>query len=433
MFTLVLSDAKIPNESLARSEYVHYEQKILLNQTYGGPGFDYAFTLIQTADRGFALAGATNSYGAGKSDMWLLGRYDIWLVKTDANGVAQWNQTYGGTESDGASALIQTADRGFALAGVTNSYGAGESDMWLVKTDANGVAQWNQTFGGTGSDVTRALIQTTDGGFALAGFTKSYGAGNYDMWLVKTDANGVALWNQTFGGIGSDGASALIQTADGGLALAGNTESYGAGESDMWLVKTDANGVAQWNQTYGGTESDSASALIQTADRGFVLAGVTNSYGAGESDMWLVKTDANGVAQWNQTFGGMGSDSASALIQTTNGGLALAGSIESYGAGKSDMWLVKTDANGVAQWNQTFGGREIDGTYSIIQTSDRGFVLTGSTESYGAGQSDMWLVKIKPTSTLEALIAPFLNLIGLIFFFITFFLLIIVIRKQKRG
>ncbi|MFX1516952.1 MAG: hypothetical protein ACFFC6_11615, partial [Promethearchaeota archaeon] len=203
----------------------------------------------------------------------------------------------------------------------------------------------------------------------------------------------------------------------------------------MWLIKIDAHGVTQWNQTYGGTGDESASALIQTTDGGVALAGSTRSYGAGESDMWLIKIDAHGVTQWNQTYGGTGDESTSALIQTTDGGFALAGNTRSYGAEEYDIWLVKTDTNGVAQWNKAYGGTERDAAYSIIQTSDEGFGLAGFTGSYGAGHADMWFIKIKPTSTLEALLAPLLNfnLIGFIFFFITLFLLIITIKKQKRG
>ncbi|MFX0087691.1 MAG: hypothetical protein ACFFAU_18720 [Candidatus Hodarchaeota archaeon] len=369
------------------SERIRSVQETAWSQTYGGNDHDYAFALIQTLDGGFALMGYTISFGAGEDD--------IWLVKTDANGVAQWNQTYGGDDDEKAYSIIQTADGGFALAGETNSFGAGSYNMWLVKTNANGVAQWNQTYGGNDYKFAYALIQTPDRGFALAGKTSSFGVAYSDMWLLKTDANGVAQWNQTYGGIRDELATALLQTADGGFTLVGKTSSFGAGSYDMWLVKTDANGVAQWNQTYGGNSYDSASALIQTPDGGLALAGYTFSFGAGEDDMWLLKTDANGVVQWNQTYGGNDSDSARALVQTLDGGFALAGSTFSFGAGRSDMWLVKTNANGVAQWNQTYGGNDSDSARALVKTLGGGFALAGSTYSFGAGRNDMWLVKTK--------------------------------------
>jgi hypothetical protein len=210
---------------------------------------------------------------------------------------AGWSQTYGGTGDDEAYSVIQTSDGGYALAGYTDSYGAYsfQYDFWLVKTDASGNAQWNRTYGGTGNDQAYALVQTSDGGYALAGRTNSFGAGQYDFWLVKTDYAGNMQWNKTYGGTSYDYAYSVVQTSDGGYALAGHTRSFGAGSTDFWLVKTDASGNAQWNKTYGGTEFDAAYALVETGDGGYALAGITLSYGASNSDFWLVKTDENGV------------------------------------------------------------------------------------------------------------------------------------------
>ncbi|MFX1253589.1 MAG: hypothetical protein ACFFCZ_18405 [Promethearchaeota archaeon] len=368
------------------------------SQTYGGREDDRAWALIQTTDGGYALAGTTTSYGAGGIDWW--------LVKTDNNGITQWNQTYGGREDDEAFALIQTTDGGYALAGTTTSYGTGGVDSWLVKTDSNGITQWNQTYGGE-NDVIWALIQTTDEGYALAGTAYSDGANQYDFWLVKTDSNGITQWSQTYRKNGSDWTQAFIQTTDEGYALAGDTMS-----GDFWLVKTDSNGITQWNRTYGGEEYDLVWALIQTTDEGYALAGMTTSYGAGRSDFWLVKTDRNGIAQWNRTYGGEWLDYAQALIQTTDGGYALAGTT-SYNEWNSDFWLVKTDNNGIAQWNRTYGGEEYEHAFALIQTTDGGYALAGETTSYGVGMSDFWLVKTEgmgfsTTSTkMEGI--PFLN------------------------
>jgi len=185
--------------------------------------------LVQTSDGGYALAGYTNSSGAGN--------YDFWLVKTDSSGNAQWNKTYGGALRDVARVLMQTSDGGYALAGNTYSFGSGDEDSWLVKTDSSGNAQWNKTYGGMYEDNTYSLVQTTDGGYALAGYTASFGAGGQDFWLIETDASGNAQWNQTCGGTGVEGAYSLVQTSDEGYALAGYTDSFGAGDYDFWLVK----------------------------------------------------------------------------------------------------------------------------------------------------------------------------------------------------
>ncbi len=355
------------------------------SKTYGGQSNDIAHALVQTSDGGYALAGQTNSFGAGLSD--------VWLVKTDANGNMEWNQTYGGANDDWAEALVQTNNGGYAVAGSTSSYGVGGNDFWLVKIDAAGNMEWNKTYGGTADEVTEALIQTDDGGYALVGPTQSFGAGNYDFWLVKTDASGNASWNRTFGGINMEWAECLVETGDGGYAAAGATWSFGAGNADVWLVKTDALGNEEWNKTYGGLRDDMAHALIQTGDGGYAIASYSESIGAGMSDFWLVKTDADGNIEWNKTYGGASSDWPQAIVQADDGGYAMVGYTESYGAGESDSWLIKTDASGNALWNETYGGARLDWGESLSQTLDGNYVMAGRTASFGAGDYDFWLVK----------------------------------------
>ena len=206
-----------------------------------------------------------------------------------------WSQTYGGTEKDGTLSLVQTSDGGYAMAGYTRSSGAGEDDFWLIKTDEAGNMQWNQTYGGAGSDIATCLIETSDGGYALVGYTGSFGAGSNDFWFVKTDSSGNMQWNRTYGGADGEYAFSLVETSDGGYTIAGYTLSYGAGRDDFWLIKVDSSGNAEWNQTYGGVAYDVAYSVVQADDGGYALAGSTQSFGAGVSDAWLIKTDEAGV------------------------------------------------------------------------------------------------------------------------------------------
>ena len=215
----------------------------------------------------------------------------------------------------------------------------------VEKTTTTIAIEWENTFGGISNELPCSLIQTTDGGFVLAGWTTSYGAGGRDFWLVKTDTNGQAEWNKTYGGIADEDANSLIQTADGGFVFVGGTGSYGAGSGDFWIMKMDANGQAEWNQTYGGIDDDFAASAVQTTDGGYAFAGGTESYGAGETDFWLVKTDANGQAEWNHTFEETTSEGPISLIQTTDGGYAFVGTTGSFGAGNGDMWLVKVQVS----------------------------------------------------------------------------------------
>jgi len=356
------------------------------SKTFGGTNNDQVSSLVKTSDGRFALAGFTYSFGVGPSD--------FWLIKTDESGNVEWNQTYGGADYDLGSSLVQTSDGGFALAGETESFGAGLADFWLVKTDEYGNMEWSRTYGGVGRDSANSLVQTSDGGYAIAGDTFSFGAGEDDIWLVKTDGSGNMQWNRTYGGGQSDWGRSVVQTDDGGYAIAGRTWSFGTGGlSDLWLIKTDGSGNVEWNQTYGGTGNDGAYSLVETSNGGFVLAGYTSSYGAGNYDFWLVKTDGSGNMQWNHTYGGTGYDLANSLVQTSDGGYALAGGTRSLGFGNSDVWLVKTDDSGNMEWNHTYGGERNDGANSLVENSDGGFALAGGTESFGAGSYDVWFIR----------------------------------------
>ena len=364
------------------------------NGTFGGTQPDDANSVQQTSDGGFILAGTTTSYGTPVCD--------FWLIKTDANGKEQWNRTFGEKwepvmVGDIAYSVVQTSDGGYMLAGSTTSYGSGSSDAWLIKVDTNGNEQWNKTFGGGSRDDAYSVSQTSDGGYIMVGCIRSYDPYG-DAWLIKTDANGNKQWSKTFGDKYEDVAYSGHQTIDGGYILIGKTGSYGVGYFDAWLIKTDANGKEQWNRTFGGTEencayADTACAGHQTRDGGYILAGKTGSYGAGYFDAWLIKTDADGKEQWNQTFGGIRDDYVRSVQQTSDGGYILAGKIGPYMPGAIGARLIKTDADGNQQWNKVFGRCE---AYSVKQVSDGGCVLAGLIYHPDSPpvSSDVWLVKV---------------------------------------
>ncbi len=341
------------------------------------------WSLVQTSDGGYALAGVSSSNNAGNSD--------FRLIKTDVSGNIQWSKIYGGKESDQAYSLVQTNDMGYALAGFTNSYGAGGCDFWLVKTDSSGNMQWNKTYGGKRQDdEAYSVVQTSDGGYALAGKTVSYGAGDHDFWLVKTDASGNMLWSKTYGGPNNDEAYSVVQTSDGGYALAGTTVSNG--NSNFLLVKIDFVGNMQWNKTYGGgTQYVTASFVVQANDGGYALAGLTISTGTARSDFWLIKTDKFGNQLWAKTYGGPYDDYVESLVQTSDGGYAMAGTTYTWSSG-SEALLVKTDGSGNQLWNKTYGGEGWYYAQALVQTSDGGYALAGST-SYSnswATTADIW-------------------------------------------
>jgi hypothetical protein len=301
----------------------------------------------------------------------------------------------GGKNDDGGVSLIQTSDGGYAITGGTYSFGAGGEDVYVVKLDANGNLQWTKTIGGPESEEGVSLIQTSDGGYAIAGLTQSFGAGEDDVYVVKLDANGNLQWTTTIGGKKEDGGFSLIQTSDGGYAIAGYTLSFGAGEADVYVVKLDANGNLQWTKTIGGPGNEIGFSLIQTSDSGYVIAGSTTSFGTGGVDVYVIKLNANGNLQWTTTIGGKEEDVGVSLIQTSDGGYAIVGSTKSFGAGEWDVYVVKLNANGKPQWTKTIGTKDEKFIKSsIIQTSDGSYVIAGTTRSFGAGGRDVYVVKL---------------------------------------
>jgi len=361
----------------------------------GGEKLDWGSSLIQTSDGGYAIAGATTSFGAGD--------WDVYVVKLDANGNLQWTRTIGGENEDRGHSFIQTSDGGYAVAGYTTSFGAGDKDIYVVKLDANGNLQWTKTIGGPESEESHSLIQTSDGGYAIAGYTKSFGAGGEDVYVVKLDANGNLQWTKTIGGGDRDGCESLIQTSDGGYAIAGYTDSFGTGDyvgvcvvQDVYVVKLDANGNPQWTKTIGSricrglfNGYDDGSSLIQTSDGGYAIAGTTYSFGAGEADVYVVKLDAKGNLQWTKTIGGKSADGGSSIIQTSDGGYAIAGSTTSFGAGwiNVDVYVVKLDKNGnaccaVSQTSQVGSGGTLG---SLTPSIGSGGTLTSPTSSTSSG------------------------------------------------
>ncbi len=338
--------------------------------SFGGTHIEKGYSVQQAVDGGYILLGVTLSKGADQTD--------FWLIKTNSAGEMEWDQTFGGTMDDWGRGVKQTKDGGYILVGSTFSFGAGKADIWLIKTDANGVKKWARVFGGAEVDLGCAVQQTTDGGYILVGHTQSKGAGRADLWLIKTNSTGIKEWERTFGGSQWDAGYSVQQTRDGGYILVGHTKSKGEGKSDVWLIKADATGNKLWEKIYGGRQEDVGRWVEQTQDGGYILVGWTKSKGSGGADIWLIKTNANGVKQWEKTFGGVGNDWSRCVQQTQDGGYILLGSTASFTAEQSyDFWLIKTDVNGNRQWDRMYGTPYWDRGRFLQQTNDGGYILIG--------------------------------------------------------
>ena len=285
-FGMILTTCEEPGKEEEKEEEKEEKQTITFSKTYGGSDWDGGVSIQQTTDGGYIISGFTNSYGNGGQD--------AWLVKTDSVGGTLWTQTFGGSSTDASMSVQQTTDGGYVIVGYTDSFGNGYQDFYLTKTDSQGNEEWNKTIGGTEPEMGYSIQQTTDGGYIITGEKWSGEIDGYDFWLIKTDSQGDEEWNKTYGGSDWDNGRSVQQTTDGGYIIAGRTNSFGNGDYDFWLIKTDSNGNEEWNQTFGGSEGDQSYSVQQTIDGGYIITGSTHSSGSGGQDVLLIKTDSEG-------------------------------------------------------------------------------------------------------------------------------------------
>ncbi len=358
-------------------------------RTFGGPADDFGHTVVLTGT-GFVLSGYSYARDSGAAE--------AYLVRTDSRGETLWTRMYGSDADDWSFKAIATADGGCAVVGY--SINSGRADVSLLKTDADGDSSWWRTYGGSSDDMGYAVDQCPDSGYILVGGTFSFGAGRPNIYVIRTNADGETLWTRTFGGASEEYGFSVAATADSGFIICGWTRSFGAGAGDIYLIKTDARGETLWTRTYGGAGNDYGHTVKQTRDGGYVVAGSTFSYGAGESDFYLFRTDARGDTVWTRTCGGAASDLGHAVDLAADGGFIVAGQTRSFGVGNYDAWLVRTDSGGDTLWTRTFGGDQDERAFSVAATADGGFAFGGWTGSAGAGGADAWLVKTDPAGRI---------------------------------
>ncbi len=355
-------------------------QQLLWSGNYGGQFNESGNSGSMTADGGFIAIGSTFSFGAGD--------HDIYIVRTDSLGVALWNRTYGGVLTDYGYDIRQTADGGFIVVGMTKSYGEPNGDILLLKIDSLGAEVWSKTFGGAKRDEGWSVRLTSDGGFIICGITNSFGAGYSDMYFIRTDSLGNTLWSKTFGGPGGDTGCAVRIAADGSFYGIGSTGSFGLGYSSLYVVHISAAGDSLWANTYGD-RADFGYSLEITRDGGLALAG------SSQGDMYLVRTDATGFVMWQTTFGGSKDDRAYTVSETPDGGFLIAGVTESFGAGKIDIQVLRVDRSGWKIWSGTYGGSSSDYCRSMTLINNQDVIVVGHTWSFSSGGSDMYVLKVQ--------------------------------------
>lgn len=306
----------------------------LWTKIYGGDQYDQAGSVQQTDDGGYIITGGTSSFGSS---------IDLWLLRTDSLGDTLWTKTYGDTGYDYGHALQITDDGQYIITGWKE---VNNRDVWLLKVDTLGDTIWTKCYGDSLQDEGWDVKQTTDGGYIITGYTFS-NATTTDLWLLKTDSLGDTLWTKRYGGAAFDDGCSVQQTSDNGFIITGRTTSFGAGYWDAWLLKTDAYGDTLWTHTYGGPNSDRSRSVQIMPDSGYVLFGDTQPYGMGHLDVWLVRTDIDGSLLWEGTYGGALSELGWCCRLTSDIGFILLGATHSFGAGALDLLLVRLDSEPV--------------------------------------------------------------------------------------
>ncbi|MBC7384233.1 MAG: T9SS type A sorting domain-containing protein [Bacteroidia bacterium] len=434
---------------LCKFSYAQHRPSKLWDATFGGSDYETFSEIKQTADKGFILCGNSSSPISGDKTQdrkGVSGFTDFWVVKTDSMGNKIWDKTYGGRYSDYATSIILTKDGGYLVGGYSESDTSGDKsqlskggkDYWVIKITANGVKQWDATFGGSRDENLTALVQKTGGGYLLGGYSDSRITGDKtqenrdlntlrtDFWIVSIDSIGQKQWDGTYGGTNHDLLQDIVKSTDGGYLLAGETysdqgfekSSYSRGVSDYWIVKINQSGVKQWDATFGGNQLEVFKCAIQTKDGGYLLGGGSRSGISGEKtdtcrgfeDSWLVKVDSIGRLQWNSTFGGDGQEYVESIIQNLDGGYIYATSSSSNIVGDKsqdkmgnfDYWVLRIDSVGKKIWDSRYGGSGDDYLFSMIQSKDYGLVLGGQSNSgisadksqAGRGGLDFWILKL---------------------------------------
>lgn len=355
--------------------------------TIGSEHGDYAVSVIESRDENLIIIGNTTSFHDG---LWS----DIWIAKVTMQGGILWQKTLGGGSEDIAKTVTENSRREIVVAAQSYSFSDADSGILAAKLDGAGELKWQKILTGHGDCWPVEIVAVGDGGFFIAGNCRWSEGGPYmdDITIVKLDENGDIVWQKRFGGRERDQANAAIKSSDGGFIVAGWTKSFGAGSLDMWILKFDSDGEAVWQKTIGGSSGDSAEAVIEYHDGGIIAAGHADESGFGGRDIQVVKLESSGELAWKKIIGGESNDEALSLCETRDGGIVIAGATTSFGIG-GDMLLIGLDRGGSILWQKTIGNHDSDDARRIIEGSDGTLIAVGYTFSFGAGSYDMWVIK----------------------------------------
>ena len=362
-------------------------------KTYGSDYNDEGRSVQLTSDGGYIITGSFAS--------------DLYVLKTDELGNEIWSNSIGSDYDDFGTSIQPTNDNGYIIVGCRGSVGGWNYSIYLVKIDETGNVLWTRTFGGSSFDYGYSVHQTADNGYIIGATTYSYGNGVGDFYLIKTDSLGQMSWSKTYGGEDNENCMSMILTSDGGYLMVGSTNTFASESYDVYMIKTDDIGDTLWTRTVSGGSRDEGMSVQETQDNGYIVSGMTGGQG---EDVFLIRTNGDGEILWTNNYGGVDNEYGNSVQETTEGDFIIVGSTRSFGQGAYDVYLIKTNSIGDTLWTRSFGGSEYDMGYSVKEAEDGGYITTGFTQSFGQGESDIYLIKTDTdgniTSTLEI---PFSN------------------------
>ncbi len=396
-------------------------------KTFGGSSGDEIRSINKTTDGGFIMAGSssTTTFDSGGN-----GAQDFWIIKTDNEGIIEWQKLFGGSTTDEAYSALQTTDGSYIVVGesLSNDYDVtgnnGDFDAWVIKLDNSGNLVWQKSLGGSQIDRARSVTETSDGGFAVVGWSNSDDGdltennGNYDIWLVKLNTNGIIEWQSSYGGSNYEEANSVFETSNGEFIIGGTSTSTNGDVTanhagyELWILKVDNTGAILWQNTYGGSNTDRFWGMDKCNDGGYILAGASNSSDGdvanniGGNDGWVLKIDSQGNIVWEKTLGGTSTDQFNTVKQTMDGGFLLGGHSASNDGnlknneGTYDYWALKLNNQAEVEWSTSLGGYSNEYIYSVIEMNQGEYILAGYTHSNDGdvegfmGLYDGWLVKL---------------------------------------
>ncbi len=361
--------------------------QIKFRKKIGAQGYDYAMSGFQIANKGYIVCGSSSSYGNGNSD--------VLVVKVDSVGNPGIYGMYGGINVDRGNCIKRTADNGYIITGFTNSFSVGGYDVYLIKLDSNLTEQWSKIYGGDDWDFGNSVIQTSDGGYLICGSTYSFGNGDEDYYLVKTNNLGDTTWTKTFGGAKQDVAKSVIETLDNAYLVTGFSKSLGDTLGDFYTVKIDYNGDTLWTNRFGGVQADFGNDLLESSSGYYIVCGETKSLGAGDSDGVVYQISTSGITGVNYTFGGSSFDSFESITERLDGKIAMTGKTTSFGFANAngEVLIVVLGQDWSFVNATTFGSYEKENAYSIEVTEDNGFFICGQTNNTSNLLEDAYIIK----------------------------------------